>query len=398
MIFERTELKSAFIIKLDTIADDRGFFTRTWCKEEFEKHGLNSNLVQCNLAYNKKKGTLRGMHYQISPYEETKLVRCIKGSIYDVIIDLRSDSETYKEWIGVKLTASNRKMIYVPEGFAHGYQTLEDDTEVLYQVTQFYHPEAEMGLRWDDKAFNVNWPIKQNVILSSKDKLHSDYFEEMNNKLTKKIVFWGATGHSIVLHDLIANYNMELAALFDNNKEVNSPFENIDIYYGKDGFEMWHQKHKNEKFFFSVAIGGAMGKDRLKIINYLENCNLISITLLHPTAYIAKGARIGEATQILANSSIGANSVIKKGCIINTGAIVEHECRIEDGVHICPGAHIAGCVKVGKTATIGTGSTILPRINIGEGAIVGAGAVVTRDVKPDTIVVGNPAKLLRRKK
>src|SRR5210317_898218 len=141
MTFTETKLKGAFVIDLEPIQDERGFFARTWCKKEFEAHGLNPNLVQCNTSFNKKKGTLRGMHYQTAPYEEAKLIRCTMGSIYDVIIDLRKESETLKQWYACKLTAENRKMLYVPEGFAHGFQTLEDNSEVFYQMTEFYHPE-----------------------------------------------------------------------------------------------------------------------------------------------------------------------------------------------------------------------------------------------------------------
>ncbi|MCK5398353.1 MAG: dTDP-4-dehydrorhamnose 3,5-epimerase family protein, partial [Thermoplasmata archaeon] len=140
MIFTETRLKGAFIIDIEPIEDDRGFFARSWCRNEFEKHGLNPDLVQCNISFNKKKGTLRGMHYQTAPHEESKLVRCTRGSLFDVIIDLREDSGTYKKWFGIELSAENRRMIYMPGGFAHGFQTLEDNTEVFYQMTEFYYP------------------------------------------------------------------------------------------------------------------------------------------------------------------------------------------------------------------------------------------------------------------
>jgi dTDP-4-dehydrorhamnose 3,5-epimerase len=168
MIFLETELKGAYIIELELMEDERGFFARSWCKEEFERYGLNSDLVQCNISFNKKKGTLRGMHYQISPHEEAKLVRCIRGAIYDVIIDIRESSETYMQWTGVELTADNRKALYIPEGFAHGFQTIEDNSELFYQMSEFYHPECSRGIRWDDSAFNIKWPIEE-VIISSKD-------------------------------------------------------------------------------------------------------------------------------------------------------------------------------------------------------------------------------------
>ncbi|MCJ8166726.1 dTDP-4-dehydrorhamnose 3,5-epimerase [Pontibacter sp. E15-1] len=178
MIFTETKLKGAFIIDVKRLEDERGFFGRSYCKREMDEHGLNTNMVQANVSYNKKKGTLRGMHMQVSPYEETKLVRCTRGAIYDVIIDMREDSETYKQWIGVELTADKYRMLFVPEGFAHGFITLEDNSDVTYNVTQFYTPGSERGIRWNDPAFNIEWPIAPQVI-SEKDQEHPD-FEEAN--------------------------------------------------------------------------------------------------------------------------------------------------------------------------------------------------------------------------
>lgn len=175
MFFKETKLKDAYIVELDPKCDERGFFSRAWCKREFEEHNLNSNVVQCNVSYNKLRGTLRGMHYQLQPYAETKLVRCIKGALYDVIIDLRKNSETYGQWVGVELTEKNGKSIYVPEGFAHGYQTLTDDTYSFYQVTQYYTPNAESGIRWNDPSFNIEWIINGSLIMSDKDKSWPDY-------------------------------------------------------------------------------------------------------------------------------------------------------------------------------------------------------------------------------
>jgi dTDP-4-dehydrorhamnose 3,5-epimerase len=174
VIFTETKLKDAYIIEIEKLEDTRGFFARSWCQKEFDKHGLVSTIVQANISWNKKRGTLRGMHYQIPPYEEVKLVRCSHGSIYDVIIDLRKDSPTYKQWLGVQLTADDHNLLYVPGGFAHGFQTLEDDTEVVYQVSQFYTPGAEAGLRCDDPTFNINWPLEVRVI-SDKDRNWPDY-------------------------------------------------------------------------------------------------------------------------------------------------------------------------------------------------------------------------------
>jgi len=174
MIFTETTLKGAFVIELEKHEDERGFFARTFCRKEFEAHGLNSNLVQCNISFNKKKGTLRGMHYQIAPYQEAKLVSCLRGAIYDVIIDLRADSPTYCQWFAVKLSAEDYNMLYVPEDFAHGFQTLEDDTVVFYQMSEFYHPECARGVRWDDRTFGIKWPLS-NRIMSKKDLSYLDF-------------------------------------------------------------------------------------------------------------------------------------------------------------------------------------------------------------------------------
>ena len=174
MLFKETKLKGAFVVELEPFEDERGFFTRSFCRKEFEKQGLNSNIVQCNISYNKKKGTLRGMHYQVAPYEEAKLVSCTNGSIYDVIIDLRPNSPTYCKWIAVELSANNHKMFYIPEGFAHGFQTLKDNTTVFYQMTEFYHPKSAKGIRWNDSAFQIKWPISD-LIISEKDRDYPDF-------------------------------------------------------------------------------------------------------------------------------------------------------------------------------------------------------------------------------
>lgn len=176
MIFTETKLAGAFIIEPERIEDERGFFARTFCVEEFKAHSLNPRLVQCNISFNKKKGTLRGMHYQVAPYEEAKLVRCTMGVIYDVIVDLRPDSPTFKQWVAVELTEKNRKMIYILEGFGHGFQTLEDDTEVFYQMSEFYHPERARGVRWNDPAFGITWPLPD-LIISERDRTYSDFRE-----------------------------------------------------------------------------------------------------------------------------------------------------------------------------------------------------------------------------
>jgi len=170
VIFTETVLSGAFVVELDPMQDERGFFARSWCQQEFAAHGLNPNLVQCNISFNKKRGTLRGMHYQEKPHEEAKLVRCTRGAIYDVIIDLRPDSPTHRRWFGAELTADNYRMLYVPEGFAHGFQTLEDDSEVFYQMSVAHHPDAARGVRFDNPEFAIAWPIVD-IIISPRDGL-----------------------------------------------------------------------------------------------------------------------------------------------------------------------------------------------------------------------------------
>jgi dTDP-4-dehydrorhamnose 3,5-epimerase len=168
MIFRETTLKGAFVIEMEKFEDKRGFFARAWSRKEVEANGLISRVAEINISFSKRRGTLRGMHYQVAPYEQVKLVRCTAGAIYDVIIDMRLDSPSYRKWTGVELTAENYRMLYVPEHFAHGFQTLEDTTEVTYQVSQFYSPESERGVRYDDPVFQVEWPLPVEVI-SEKD-------------------------------------------------------------------------------------------------------------------------------------------------------------------------------------------------------------------------------------
>jgi len=174
MLFLETKLKGAFTIELQRIEDSRGFFARAFCKREFEQRGLNPAIVQCNVSFNPQKGTLRGMHYQQEPFREVKVVRCIAGAIFDAIVDLRPDSSTYRQWTGVELSAQNGRSLYVPEGFAHGYLTLTENTEVFYQVSEFYSPGYERGIRWNDPAFRIQWPIEP-LIISPKDASHPDF-------------------------------------------------------------------------------------------------------------------------------------------------------------------------------------------------------------------------------
>jgi dTDP-4-dehydrorhamnose 3,5-epimerase len=169
MQFFEASLAGVYIIELEKFEDDRGFFARAFCRREFEKHGLSADFVQANLSFNRRKNTLRGLHYQIFPHEEVKLVRCLRGRLFDVVVDLRTDSGTYLKWLAVELDAERRNMIYIPQGFAHGYMTLVDDTEVFYQVSAYYAPEAEKGIRWDDPQFRIDWPRGNGLIISEKD-------------------------------------------------------------------------------------------------------------------------------------------------------------------------------------------------------------------------------------
>ena len=172
MNFTGTKLPGAMVIELDPKADERGFLARTWCQNEFAARGLQTELRQCNLSFNEKKGTLRGLHYQAKPHAEAKLVTCVRGAIYDVAVDLRPDSPTFKQWLAVELTAANRRMLYIPEGLAHGFQTLEDHSEVFYYMFEFYHPESARGVRWDDPAFEIKWPPVEKLIISAWDRNH----------------------------------------------------------------------------------------------------------------------------------------------------------------------------------------------------------------------------------
>ena len=174
MVFSETGLPAAFIVDVDGHDDERGFFARSWCQREFEARGMNSRVVQCNISRNRLTGTLRGMHYQVAPHAEAKLVRCTAGAIYDVIVDLRPDSPTFRRYFGVVLSAENHRALYVPEEFAHGFLTLADNSEVLYHMSQFYEPAAAQGFRWDDPAFNIAWPEPVRL-MSERDRNYPDF-------------------------------------------------------------------------------------------------------------------------------------------------------------------------------------------------------------------------------
>ena len=175
MMITETNLKGAFIIEPRLFEDQRGYFAELWTQTQLEAQGMESRFVQCNTSYNRKKGTLRGLHYQVAPNAQAKLVRCTSGAIFDVGVDLHPASPTYRQWVGVELSASNRRMVYLPGGFAHGYQTLEDDAEIVYLVTAPYAPASERGVRWDDAAFNIEWPEALERIISKRDEEYPDF-------------------------------------------------------------------------------------------------------------------------------------------------------------------------------------------------------------------------------
>lgn len=174
MKFVATKIAGAFLVELERSEDPRGFFARTYCRKEFAACGLDGNFVQCNLSFNTERGTLRGMHFQSPPNEETKLVRCVRGALYDVALDLRRDSPSYRQWIALELTAENRSALYIPAGLAHGFQTLEPASEVFYQMSTFYEGHCSRGVRWDDPAFGIAWPI-ENPILSETDRSYAPW-------------------------------------------------------------------------------------------------------------------------------------------------------------------------------------------------------------------------------
>jgi dTDP-4-dehydrorhamnose 3,5-epimerase len=172
--FLPTPLAGAFVVELDRREDERGFFARSFCAEEFAAHGLNPAVAQCNVSFNRRRGTLRGMHYQAAPRPEVKLVRCTAGAVFDVVVDIRPDSSTFKKWFGIELSARNGRMLYVPHGFAHGFQTLEDDSEMFYQMSEFYAADLARGVRWNDPAFSIEWPI-ESPLLSPRDAGFEDF-------------------------------------------------------------------------------------------------------------------------------------------------------------------------------------------------------------------------------
>ncbi len=177
IIFKETKLKGAFVVQPEKFADVRGFFARSFSQQEFRDQGLQSEFVEGGIAFNLRKHTVRGMHFQAAPNAQAKLVRCTRGAIYDVIIDLRPGSPTYREWVAQELTAENRLLLYIPQGCAHGYQTLEDGSELFYQLSGRYAPASERGVRWNDPAFGVRWPVTEGIIINERDRSYPDFVE-----------------------------------------------------------------------------------------------------------------------------------------------------------------------------------------------------------------------------
>lgn len=174
MRFLETPLEGTFILEPEPLQDERGFFARTWCAEEARRHGVATCFVQVNVSQNRSRGTIRGLHYQVAPYGEDKVVQCIRGRIFDVVLDLRVGSATYREFYSLELSQTNRRMLYIPKGLAHGFQTLADDSEVQYFMSEYYHPESSRGVRWDDPGFDVPWPLELSAI-SEKDRSYPDF-------------------------------------------------------------------------------------------------------------------------------------------------------------------------------------------------------------------------------
>lgn len=211
----------------------------------------------------------------------------------------------------------------------------------------------------------------------------------------KKIIFWGASGHAKVLREFIGKIGYNLVALFDNNRETASPFPELPLHYGREGFYQWAEEHRYADLACLVAIGGARGRDRLEIQDFLSANHIEPAIAVHPSAFVASDAALSAGCQVLANASVCVSVNMGEACIINTAASVDHESVLGRGVHVAPGATLAGCVSVGDYTLIGPGAVVLPRINIGRNVIVGAGAVVTRDVPDDKVVYGNPARIVR---
>ncbi len=210
------------------------------------------------------------------------------------------------------------------------------------------------------------------------------------------LIIWGAGGHAKVLLEFVDQLGLRAIALFDNSPASPSTLEGIPVHIGEKGFKMWLDNAPTNNLHGLVAIGGSLGRDRLKIQRFLADSGIVIPRVVHPSAFVARNAKIDEGTQVLAKAAVGANTEVGAGAIINTSASIDHECQIGAGVHVGPGATLAGCVQVGQCALIAVGAVVMPRVKIGDDAIVGAGAVVTKDVGAGDVVVGNPARFIRR--
>jgi sugar O-acyltransferase (sialic acid O-acetyltransferase NeuD family) len=219
--------------------------------------------------------------------------------------------------------------------------------------------------------------------------------ERIGDGMLKDLVLWGATGQAKVLAEFVVDLGYRLAAIFDNNPAAVSPFADVPLYVGEAGFQEWLARGERRGTACLVAVGGSRGRDRLEILDRLKAAGLQPVVAVHPRAYVARGARVGEGGQILANATVGAHAILGTACLVNTAASVDHDCVLGDGVHVAPGATLAGEVNVGTCSFIAAGAVVLPRIRIGSHAVVGAGSVVTRDVADGVVAYGNPAKVIR---
>src|SRR5687767_2650607 len=271
MLFTETTLKGAYVVDLELREEERGFFARSWCAEEFEKLGLNARLSQCNISFNRKHGTLRGMHYQAAPFPEAKLVRCTMGAIYDVIIDLRVDSLTFKQWFAIELSAGNRRAVYIPEEFAHGFQTLVDATEVFYQMSEFFHPDCARGVRWDDPAFGILWPISDEII-SDKDRrlpllttsVHgsTSITQELKTHYSQKFDEFGATSKGVDWgkeEDVWVRYDKMFAVMMGQElPNINNQTTLLDVGCGYGGLFAYAEKQGIKMQYTGIDVASNM--------------------------------------------------------------------------------------------------------------------------------------------
>lgn len=299
MIFTETKLKGAFVVEPERLSDERGFFARSWSAREFAARGIESRLVECNISFNKKKGTLRGMHFQKAPHGQAKLVRCTMGAIYDVIIDLRPASQTFRQWIAAELTAANGRMLFVPEEFAHGFQTLEDNTEVFYQMSEIYVPESARGTKWNDPMFGIEWPMPYSVI-SEKDRTYAHLEAQM------------LEGERVRLREFQADSDLRTLLEIRNNIELQRQLMAVAKPNTREAVIEWiKRRSSNDSVFFVIAEklnNSCVGFVQLSHIDQLNGKAELGICL-HKD-YHKKGYGI-ESLHLLANYSLQVLSLKK---------------------------------------------------------------------------------------